>query len=150
EEVATLPPREGEKDATLPPAGVDATLSDFLAPAQQPDEIGRLGPYRVLKILGAGGMGVVYLAEDPQLGRSIALKVMLPAMAASASSKQRFLREARAAGMIEHDHVITIYQVGEDRGVPYLAMPLLKGESLDDRLKREGQLPPATVLRIGR
>jgi serine/threonine protein kinase len=142
------------EDGTLPPSPasppVDSTLYDFLAPPQKPDEIGRLGPYRVLKVLGHGGMGVVYLAEDPQLNRPIALKVMLPAMASSPASQQRFLREARAAAMIEHDHVITIYQVGEDRGVPYLAMPLLKGESLDDRLRREGQLPPATVIRLGR
>jgi serine/threonine protein kinase len=143
------------EDATVPPAPaqaalVDATLYDFLAPPQNSDELGRLGPYRILKVLGQGGMGVVYHAEDLQLHRPIALKVMLPAMASSPSAQQRFLREARAAAMIEHDHVITIYQVGEDRGVPFLAMPLLKGESLDERLKREGQLPPAAVLRIGR
>ena len=75
---------------------------------------------------------------------------MLPAMAATASARERFLREARTAAAIEHDHVVTIYQVGEDRGVPYLAMQLLKGESLDDRLKRQSKLPVAEVLRIGR
>ena len=75
---------------------------------------------------------------------------MLPALAASESAQQRFLREAQAAAAIEHDHIVPIYQVGEDRGVPFLAMPFLKGEPLDDRLKREPGLPLAEVLRIGR
>ena len=125
-------------------------LYDFLAPAQAPDELGRLGPYRVLKVLGAGGMGVVFQAEDPHLQRLVALKAMLPGLATSDSAKQRFLREARAAAALKHDHIVTIHQVGEDRGAPYLAMEFLEGEPLDDRLKREGKLPLADVLRIGR
>ena len=120
-------------------SAVAAELTDFLAPPQAPDEMGRLGPYRVLKVLGAGGMGVVFQAEDPHLQRLVALKAMLPALAASATARQRFLREARAAAAIKHDHIVTIYQVGEDRGVPFLAMELLKGEPLDERLKREGR-----------
>ena len=80
-------------------------------------------------MLGAGGMGVVFQAEDPHLERLVALKAMLPALAASPSAKQRFLREARAAAAIKHDHIVTIYQVGEDRGVPFLAMEFLEGES---------------------
>src|SRR5262249_7079741 len=109
-----------------------------------------LGPYRVLKVLGAGGMGVVFHAEDPQLQRAVALKVVLPALAASASARERFLREARAAAAIEHDHIVTIHQVGEDRKLSFLQMQSLGGESLEDRLKREPKLPAAEVLRIGR
>jgi serine/threonine protein kinase len=123
---------------------------DFLAPAQASDELGRLGPYRVLKILGAGGMGVVYEAEDPLLKRKVALKAMLPSLAVSESARQRFLREAQAAASIEHDHIVHIYQVGEDRGIPYIAMQFLKGEELDERLKREKRLPVKEVVRIGR
>jgi len=128
----------------------DRSLTDFLAPPQQPGEIGRLGVYRVLKILGAGGMGVVFKAEDPGLQRLVAIKAMLPAIAASAAAKKRFLREARAAAAINHNHIVTIFQVGEDRGIPFLAMQFLEGESLDERLKRENTLPLAEVLRIGR
>ena len=104
----------------------------------------------MLKILGAGGMGVVYQAEDSHLKRAVALKVMKPALAASDSARRRFLREAQAAAAIEHDHIVSIYQVGEDRGLPYLAMQLLKGETLHERARREGRLPVAEVLRIGR
>ena len=142
--------------ATLSPgaaartAGVSPELYDFLAPPESDDELGRLGGYRVLKVLGAGGMGVVYLAEDPQLQRRVAVKAMLPALAASPSNRERFLREARAVAALEHDHVVSILQVGEDRNVPFLAMPFLKGESLEDRLRRERRLPLEEVLRIGR
>src|SRR5262249_9327437 len=118
-------------------SGPSEELYEFLAPPQAPDELGRLGPYRVQQVLGAGGMGVVFRAEDPQLARQVALKAMLPILAASSSARQRFLREARATAAIKHDHIVTIYQVGEDRGVPFLAMELLEGESLDMRLHRE-------------
>lgn len=123
---------------------------NFLAPAQGPDELGRLSHYRILKKLGAGGMGMVFLAEDTMLHRKAAIKVMLPQFAASATSKERFLREARAAASIEHEHIVPIFQVGEDNGVPFLAMPFLKGEPLDVRIDREGKLPIAEALRIAR
>ncbi len=122
----------------------------FLAPPQGPGEIGRLGPYRVLKVLGAGGMGVVFKAEDPHLERPVALKVMLPALGASDSARQRFLREARTAAAVKNDHVVSIYQVSEDRGAPFLAMEFLEGESLDDCLRRAPRLSVGEVLRVGR
>src|SRR5438105_3783952 len=104
---------------------------DWLAPPQQPEEMGRLGPYRVLDILGKGGMGVVFRAEDTQLQRPVALKVLLPSLTESDIARERFLREARAAAAIKHDHIVTIYQVGEDRGVPFIALEFLKGMPLD-------------------
>ncbi len=122
----------------------------FLAPPQEAGELGRLGPYRVLKVLGAGGMGVVFLAEDPHLKRRVALKAMLPNVAQSETGRQRFLREARAAAAVEHDHIVPVYQIGEDRGVPFIAMPLLHGETLEERARRDGPLPIAEVLRVGR
>ena len=122
----------------------------FLAPAQLPDEIGHLGGYRVLKVLGAGGMGVVFQAEDTLLARKICLKAILPGLADSDTARQRFLREARAAATLEHDHIVPIFEVGEDRGVPFIAMALLKGEPLEERLRHEPRLPLALVLRLGR
>jgi hypothetical protein len=156
---ATPAPPPGGRDTPGPPAASrpvfegQATVKDgdlaFLAPARGPGEIGRLGNYRVLGVLGAGGMGIVLLAEDVGLQRQVALKAMKPAMAASADYRQRFLREARTAAAIEHDHIVTIYQVGEDRGVPFLAMKLLRGESLEERLNRVKRLGVAEVLRVG-
>ncbi len=148
------PPPAPERGPTATPTPVlsskELEYTDFLAPPQTPDEIGRLGPYRVLAVLGAGGMGVVFRAEDPQLKRPIALKAMLPALAASGTAKLRFVREAQAAAAIKHDHIVSIYQVGEDRGAPFLAMEFLDGESLDSRLKREGTLPVPELVRIAR
>ena len=110
----------------------------FLRSAELPDEWGRLGSFRVLKLLGLGGMGIVFEAEDIQLRRRVALKVMRPALAADAEFRQRFLREAQLAAAIDHEHIVGFYQVGADQGVPYLAMQLLRGESLERRLRREG------------
>jgi Leucine-rich repeat (LRR) protein len=133
----------------LSPADATQETYDFLRPPEGPGELGRLGPYRVLKVLGAGGMGVVFHAEDTQLKRPVALKALRPGLAASPTARQRFLREAQATAAVKHDHIVTIYQVGQERDVPFLAMELLPGETLDDRLKREGRLPLAEVLRIG-
>ncbi len=120
-----------------------------LKPPQRPDEMGRLAHYRVLKVLGAGGMGVVFLAEDVRLHRTVALKTMNPEIAADARHRQRFLREARAAAKVEDDHIVPIYDVGEEGGVPWLAMPFLKGHSLDELLRRLMVLKPAQAVRIG-
>jgi serine/threonine protein kinase len=122
----------------------------LLAPAQGPGELGQLGIYRVLRVLGAGGMGVVFAAEDMQLGRPVALKIVRPALATSAEVRERFLREARAAAAVKHDHIVTIYQVGEARGMPFLAMEYLDGETLEARLRRDGPLLLAELLRIAR
>jgi serine/threonine protein kinase len=122
----------------------------LLRTPQDSEELGRLGPYRILRVLGMGATGVVFVAEDVQLRRQVALKVMKPAAEVNDLARQRFLREAQAAAVLDHDHIVTIYQVGEDNGVPFLAMKLLQGETLDERLKRDKQLLVHEVLRIGR
>jgi hypothetical protein len=145
-------PAEGQATAVLR-AGTPASVpleADWLAPPQEPEELGRLGPYRVLGILGSGAMGIVFHAEDMQLHRPVALKVLHPSRNDMVLARQRFLREARAASAIKHQHVVSVYHVGEDRGVPFMAMELLKGETLDDRLFRERRLPMADAVRIGR
>jgi len=131
-----------------PASAVDAL--DFLAPPESADELGRIGQYRALKILGQGGMGMVLLAHDPHLDRHVALKIMLPKVAADESAKQRFLREARAAAKLKSDHIVTIYQVGEDRGVPFLAMEYLQGAPLDKYLSGGRKLTAPQMLRIAR
>lgn len=135
---------------TTEPPAPPAVSYPFLRPGVFPDEIGRLGRYRVLRVLGSGGMGFVFHAEDPDLQRSVALKVMRPAVAAGDNARERFLREARAAAAIEHDHIVSIFEVGEDQGVPFLAMQLLKGESLEERLRRQKRLAAAQAAFVGR
>lgn len=107
----------------------------FLGPPQAPDEIGRMAQYRVIKPLGKGGMGLVFLAEDIQLRRKAALKVMQPDFAAGDQARKRFLREAQAAAALKHDNIVTLYEVGEERGTPFLVMELLTGKSLEEWLR---------------
>jgi hypothetical protein len=109
-----------------------------------------LGPYHLREMLGSGGMGVVYLADDTHLRRLVAIKVLRPSLAANPVARERFLREARAAAALEHDHIVTIHHVGEADGVPFLVMPLLRGETLEQRLQREKSLTPAETRRVGR
>ncbi len=99
-------------------------------------DVERLGRYQILEVLGRGGMGKVYLAYDPLLRRHLALKVMNRSQAAVGDSAERFLREARLAAQMHHDNVVPIFDVGEDNGVPFIAMPVLEGESLAARLAR--------------
>ncbi len=142
--------QETSRTMAQPTIAADMEPLSFLAPAQGPNEIGRLGSYRILKVLGTGGMGMVFEAEDPNLKRTIALKIMKPSLAVYASARERFLREAQTAAKLNHDHIISIYQVGEAGGIPFLAMPVLQGETLEDRLRKQAPLPTFQVLRIGR
>jgi tetratricopeptide (TPR) repeat protein len=102
----------------------------------------RIGRYRVLQLLGEGGMGRVHLAEDERLRRRVALKTL---KRRDSASRRRFLREARAAARVSHPNVCPIFEVGDERGRPFLAMELLPGETLAARLGR-GPLPPAEAL----
>jgi serine/threonine protein kinase len=111
----------------------------------------RIGGYTVLRKLGEGGMGAVYLAEDPQLGRKVALKTMKRALAANKENRDRFAREARAAAAVEHDNIVPIWQVGVAAdGTPFIAMPFLQGEMLDQRIKRERAPDIELLLLVGR
>ncbi len=121
----------------------------LLSPPDRAGELGVLDRFAVRKVLGVGGMGIVLQAEDRQLNREVAIKIMRPSLAAQASMRERFLREARAMATLEHDHVVSIYQVGQHRGVPYLAMPLLAGETLESKLLREHRLPVEEILKLG-
>ena len=103
--------------------------------------------YRIEKLLGGGGMGIVYLAEDLTLGRRVALKFLPPDFTDNPSAIERFRREARAASALNHPHICTIHEVGEADGKPYIAMEWIDGQSLKDRL-RAGLLPLADLLDI--
>ncbi len=113
-------------------------------------ELQSLGGYRIVRELGQGGMGAVYEAEDGKLNRHVALKVMKPEIAKHPQHRERFLREARTAAKVECDFICPIYRVGKDNGVPFIAMPFLKGEPLDAHLKQGVRLPIDDVVRIGK
>lgn len=125
-------------------------LQQLLAPADRESDLGRLGDYRILGVLGHGGMGVVLKAEDPALHRTVALKVMRPEVAAGARSKDRFLREARSAAAVEHPRVVVIHQVGEWKNAPFLVMPLMSGQSLGSRMKNGPPILLVDALRFVR
>ncbi len=134
-------------DFKISPEGTKVSLS-FLSSPQGPDELGRLGSYKIIKLLGAGGMGLVFEAEDTLLRRQVALKVMKPEIAIKADHRQRFLQEARSGAAIPHDNIATVFQVGIENNVPYLAMQFLQGESLGSKLHRDGKIPVDESLRI--
>ena len=108
----------------------------------------RLGPYKILSPLGAGGMGEVYRARDTRLGREVAIKVLPARFAEDADMKQRFEREAKAISQLSHPHICALYDVGNQAGVEYLVMEYLEGETLADRLVN-GPLPLNQMLRYG-
>ena len=107
------------------------------APAIQPAEAvpSRVGRYAIERKLGEGGMGVVYAARDDRLERTVALKTM-SSPAGDDTARQRFWREARAAASVNHPNVCQIYEIGEDGGELFIAMELLEGEALAERLRR--------------
>ena len=108
----------------------------------------QIGPYRVLRQLGEGGMGIVYVAIDERLGRRIALKV-LRGDATDPDSQRRLVREARTAAGLSHPLICQVFELGEWNSRPFIAMELLEGESLAARLLR-GALVPAEALRLVR
>ena len=102
----------------------------------------RLGPYEVLSPLGAGGMGEVYKARDTRLDRTVAIKVLPPALAADPQFRERFDREARAISSLDHPHICALYDVGEEQGALFLVMQYLEAETLADRLAGAEGLRP--------
>src|SRR6185436_17130538 len=91
--------------------------------------------YRIMEPLGAGGMGAVYKAYDNKLHRVVALKVLQPEFISQQDRRRRFLQEARAASALNHPHILTVHEIGEDDGKPYIAMEYVEGETLRQKLK---------------
>jgi serine/threonine protein kinase len=121
---------------------------DFLRPSNKAGCLGTIGQYEIDAIVGRGAMGIVLRAHDTKLHRTVAVKVLVPELAANAAAKQRFLREARAAAAVTHPHVVTIHAVDDDR-VPYLVMEMVDGMTLRQKLDAVGMLGVKEILRIG-
>jgi serine/threonine protein kinase len=120
-----------------------------LQPSPRPGFIGRLGDIDIRKVIGRGGMGVVFEGEDSILNRPVAVKVLSPHLVSDGDAKSRFLREARAAAALTHENVVSIHSINEADGMPYLVLQYVSGESLSERLQRKQQLDFEEVLRIG-
>ncbi len=121
----------------------------FLATSDDPTQLGRLGPYEIVELIGSGGMGVVLKGFDRALNRCVAVKVLAPQLASSAAARRRFQREARAAAAIVHEHVVPIHAVDSSEGLPFLVMPFVRGKSLQERIDHTGPLELEEILRIG-
>ena len=122
---------------------------DFLEPARQADSIGRINDIEILSVIGQGDNGIVLKGYQQELNRLVAVKVMAAQLATSAESRKRFGREAQATAAIVHPNVMPILTVHSSGQLPYLVMPYVDCESLQERLDRGGSLPTLDILRIG-
>ena len=162
---------EGDREFLEPsPAGIeneptlqfvrelaDTSPSKFVTTEPVTEPISRETPfnfsfpgYDVEREIGRGGMGVVLKAHDQKLAREVAIKMLAPQLAAQAEAVQRFLREARSAAMVRHENVVTIYSVDDNTQLPFLVMEFIDGESLQQRLMRDGPLSPREAAEIAR
>ena len=116
--------------------------------SDRPDLVGRFDRFDIVQELGRGGMGVVYEAFDPELRRTVALKVLRPELAHQEKARTRILREARATADVRHDHILSPHSIEEHDGVPYLVFPLVRGRNLQQRIDSDGPLPITAALRI--
>jgi serine/threonine protein kinase len=130
----------------------ESMANSLLSPASHPEMLGRIGRYDVERLIGSGGMGVVFKAYDTELNRPVAIKLLAPYLAGSGSARNRFAREARAAAAVVDDHVVPIHNVEtgneQGNGQPFLVMKFIAGGSLQQRIDREGPLEVCEVLRI--
>jgi serine/threonine protein kinase len=131
------------------PFSAFASWSGLFGPTDDPGKLGRIGPYEIVGLLGQGGMGAVFKAFDAGLNRFVAIKVLLPQLAASAAARARFRREGQAAAAVVNDHVLPIYAVDEWRNIPYLVMQYVRGATLQRKLVEQGPLRLEEILRIG-
>ena len=131
-----------------PETSADLDLSIF-DPPRIASSLGRLGKYDVIEVVGHGGMGIVVRGLDPDLGRTVAIKVLNRTLAASATARRRFLREGKAAAAVSHPNVLTIHSVEEHRGTPFLVMEFVAGKSLKEYIAARGKLEPQETLRLG-
>lgn len=143
-----LPRRDSSTEAE-PKDTTTAKLLDLLGPTDDPNMLGRIGPYEIVGVLGQGGMGAVFKGFDRSLNRFVAIKMLLPHLAASGAARKRFAREGQAVAAVVDDHVMAIYCVDEWQGVPYLVMTYSRGVSLQKRLSENGPLDVREILRIG-
>ncbi|MEI8017209.1 MAG: serine/threonine-protein kinase [Schlesneria sp.] len=122
---------------------------DFLEPSDDQTSLGRLGDYEIVEVIGRGGMGIVLKGFQKELHRHVAVKVLSPHLATSGAARRRFAREAQATAAVVNPHVMAIHSVNPNAKLPYLVMPYVACQSLQERLDQQGPLDVKDVLRIG-
>ena len=125
-----------------------ASVLRLLGPSDDPHMLGRIGSYEIVSVIGRGGMGVVFKAFDGALNRFVAIKMLLPHLAASGAARKRFAREGRAAAAVIDDNVMPIYKVDQWQGNPYLVTQYSRGMTLQQRIRDQGPLEVNEILRI--
>ncbi len=150
-----------EADATAPfcadPAspsteGVRADPDEalaFLVTPSRAGSLGRLGHYHVQEVIGKGGFGIVLRAFDEKLHRIVAIKVLAPELAVSGTARERFIKEARSAAAVSHEHVVAIHGIDEEHRPPFIVMQCVDGVSLQQKINSKGPLDLKEILRIG-
>src|SRR5512141_695754 len=113
-----------------------------------PAENTTISHYRILSLLGAGGMGEVYLAQDTKLDRRVAIKFLHEEFSKDADKLRRFIQEAKAASALNHPNILTVYEIGEVDGKDYIATELIDGKTLREHLSHKEPLPLNTILKI--
>ena len=127
-----------------------SSVLQLLGPTENPDMLGRIGPYDIVGVVGRGGMGVVFKAYEASLDRYVAIKMLHPHLAESGAARQRFAREGKAAAAVIDDSVLPIFGVDTWQGIPYLVMQYVAGESLQQRIARKGPLELTEILRLAK
>src|SRR5436309_2002380 len=111
-------------------------------------QLKKIGKYEVLEIIGRGGMGIVYKAVDPAIGRLVAIKMVTGAFADDPTLLKRFYREAQSTGSLQHPNIVTVYDLGDQDGSPYLVMEFLEGESLEAIIRSRREIVIAEKLSL--
>ena len=144
-EVVKLTPRE---EVACPACGSTFRLEGGATTGSENSAGWKVGRFDLIETVGHGGFGTVYKARDPELDRTVAIKILPAHLSSSPELKARFEREARAVSSLNHPHICHLYDVGEQDGAAYLVMEYLEGESLADRL-RKGPVPFKQALEFG-
>lgn len=135
---------------TSEPSGLRSKSYTFLEPAEEPEYLGQIDRFKIVELVGKGGMGMVFRAFDSCLQRTVAVKVLDPQYSSNEQAQNRFCREARAAAGVTHENVVTIHHVEhvESRDLSFIVMQFVKGRSLQDMLDQNGPIPVREAVRI--